>query len=62
VKPQLKGEIAMAPHDAEFWAQGGSKARDKCHRFAQNPNFVSLPDDWQAGSGHHALHRSSLEQ
>jgi hypothetical protein len=52
---QQKGDIAKVPYHAEFMAQYGSKARDKCHRFAQNPLFVSIPDDYEVGSGYHAI-------
>jgi hypothetical protein len=52
---QQKGLITMVPHDAEFWAQEGSKTRDQCKRFATNPNFVAVPDDFKYGSGYHPL-------
>jgi hypothetical protein len=49
-----KGVIVMVPYDAEFLAQYGGKSRDECKHFAQNPNFVSIPED-DLGPGYHAL-------
>jgi hypothetical protein len=46
---QQKAMIKMVPHEAEFWAQYGDKSLNNCGRFATNPNFVSLPEDWKTG-------------
>lgn len=52
---QQKGMIKMVPHDVEFLAQDGAKPRDRCVRLATNPNFVSVPDDFEYGFGYHRL-------
>lgn len=52
---QQKGDIAKVPHEAHFLAQDGSKGRGQCFRFAQNADFVSIPDDYEFGSGYHAI-------
>lgn len=45
----------MVRHETEFWAQDGDKPLKDCVRFAMNPNFVAIPDDFEFGSGYHCL-------
>jgi hypothetical protein len=51
---QQKGDICKVPYEAAFSAQYGDKPRDKCKRFAQNPNFVSIPED-KLDPGYHKI-------
>ena len=51
---QQKGEICKVPYEAEFLAQYEDKKRDKCKCFAQNPNFVSIPED-KLDPGYHKI-------
>ena len=48
-----KGLVRKVPFEAEHWAQWGDKPRDECKRFAQNDDFVSIPDN--PSKGYHEI-------